>query len=109
MGELDNPLYSILPDGMAFYFPHQSQLNAYTYTEATQTTDGAISDHSQTEGPVPEINFSDLEFGEQLGEGAFGVVHRGHWKSRDVAVAIKRVAGKINKTEVEHYDNITVL
>ena len=50
-----------------------------------------------------EINFSDLEFGDQLGEGAFGVVYRGRWKSRHMDVAIKRVPGKINKTEVEHY------
>ena len=72
-------------------------------TEAVRTTDGAISGHLQTEGSVPEISFSDLEFGDELGEGAFGVVYRGHWKSRDLDVAIKRVPGKINKTEVEHY------
>ena len=62
---------------MAFCFPHHSR-------------------------SVPEISFSDLEFGEQLGEGAFGVVYRGHWKSRDMDVAIKRVPGKINETEVEN-------
>ena len=71
-------------------------------TESAQTTAGVHSGHSQSEGSVPEISFSDLEFGEQLGEGAFGVVYRGHWKSRDMDVAIKRVHGKINKTEVEH-------
>ena len=49
---------------------------------------------------MPEISFSDLDFGEQLGEGASGVVYRGHWKSRDMNVAIKRVPGNINKTEV---------
>ena len=75
---------------MVVYFPHHTQLN----TEAAQ---------ARQEGSVPEISFSDLEFGEQLGEGASSVVYRGHWKSRDVDVAIKRVPGKINKTEVEHY------
>ena len=50
---------------------------------------------------MPEICYSDLEFKDQLGEGAFGVVYRGHWMSRDMDVAIKRVPGKINKTEVE--------
>ena len=50
-----------------------------------------------------KINFSDLEFGDQLGEGAFGVVYSGRWKSRDMDVAIKRVPGKINITEVKHY------
>ena len=74
---------------------HPSQLNAYTYTEAAPAADGATS--------VPEISFSDLEFGDQLGEGAFAAVYRGHWKSGDMDVAIKRVPGKINKTEVEHY------
>ena len=72
-------------------------------TEAAQTTDGATGGHSQTEGSVPEISFSDLEIGDELGEGASGVVYRGHWKSRDMDVAIKRVPGKINKTEVEYY------
>ena len=72
-------------------------------TEGVQTTDGATSGHSQTEGSVLEISFSDLEIGDELGEGAFGVVYRGHWKSRDMDVAIKRVPGKINKTEVEYY------
>ena len=69
-------------------------------TETTQTKADAISGHSLTEGSVPEISFSDLEIGEQLGEGASGVVYRGHWKSRDMDVAIKRVPGRINKTEV---------
>ena len=73
----------------------------YIPTGAAQTTDGAIS--GQTKGSVPEISFFDLEFGEQLGEGAVDVVYSGHWKSRDTDVAIKRVPGKMNKTEVEHY------
>ena len=77
-------------------FSHHSQLPA----ESAQTANDAISGHSQTEGSVPEISFSDLEIGEQLGEGASGVVYRGHWKSRDLDVAIKRVPGSINKTEV---------
>ena len=67
-------------------------------TESAQTEDDVISGHP--EGSVPEISFSDLTIGEQLGEGASGVVYRGHWKSRDVDVAIKRVPGMINKTEV---------
>ena len=49
---------------------------------------------------MPEISFSDLEIGEQLGEGASGDVYRGHWKSRDMDVAIKRVPRSINKTKV---------
>ena len=69
-------------------------------TEATQTKADAVGGHSLTKGSVPEISFSDLEIGEQLGEGGSGVVYRGHWKSRDLDVAIKRVSGSINKTEV---------
>ena len=49
---------------------------------------------------LPEISFSDLEFGDQVGEGAFGIVYKGHWKSRDMGVAIKRVPGRINNEEV---------
>ena len=72
----------------------------HVLTEAAQSTGDAISGHSLTKGSVPEISFSDLEIGEKLGEGASGVVYRGHWKSRDMDVAIKRVPGNINKTEV---------
>ena len=73
----------------------------YIPIESAQNTAGIHSGHSQSEGSVLEINFSDLEFGEQLGEGASGVIYRGHWKSRDMDVAIKRVSGKLNETEVE--------
>jgi hypothetical protein len=57
--------------------------------------------HLQTEGSVPEISFFDLDFGKRLGEEAFGVVYRGHWKSRDMAVAIKRVPETFEKAEIE--------
>ena len=82
---------------------YHSQLYVFIPTESAQNAAGIHSGHSQTEGSVPEISFSDLEFGDELGEGASGVVYRGHWKSRDMDVAIKRVPGKINKTEAEDY------
>ena len=69
-------------------------------TEAVQSKKDAISGHLLTEGSVTKISFSDIEIGEQLGEGASGVVYRGHWKSREMDVAIKRVPGRIKKTEV---------
>ena len=61
------------------------------------------TESAQTDRSVTEIGYSDLAFGVQLGHGASGVVYRGHWKSRDMDVAIKRVLGKINETEVEHF------
>ncbi|KAL6050509.1 Tyrosine kinase, catalytic domain [Balamuthia mandrillaris] len=32
------------------------------------------------------IRFKDLEFGEQIGQGSFGVVYRGTWRLTDVAI-----------------------
>ena len=60
-----------------------------------QSSDGVI-----TSDAVPRISFSDLEFGDELGKGAFGSVYKGYWKSKSMTVAIKRVPGKINRQEV---------
>ncbi len=38
-----------------------------------------------------EIPWSEIEFQEEIGKGAFGVVHAAHW--RDLRVAVKSVAG----------------
>ena len=35
-----------------------------------------------------------------MGKGGFGSVYEGHWKSKNMTVAIKRVPGKINRQEV---------
>lgn len=40
---------------------------------------------------LASIDYRDLEFMNQLGEGGFGTVYRGRWKSRDKVVAIKRL------------------
>ena len=53
-----------------------------------------------TESSVPVISLSDLEFGEILGEGGQGVVHKGRWISKDVDVAIKKITGRVNEREV---------
>ena len=49
---------------------------------------------------MPKIEFSDLNFGEELGSGASGTVYQGWWLSRNTKVAIKRVVGRINRKEV---------
>lgn len=38
-----------------------------------------------------KIEMNELIFGKTLGEGGFGVVKKGKWKSRNVDVAIKQV------------------
>ena len=38
-----------------------------------------------------KIEMNELIFGKTLGEGGFGVVRKGKWKSRNVDVAIKQV------------------
>ena len=56
-----------------------------------------------------EIVYSELEFGEILGEGGQGAVYEGQWKSISFwktgshSVAIKRVLGKIRDQEVSYY------
>lgn len=46
------------------------------------------------------IEYSDLAFGEQLGEGGFATVYMGRWKSRDMTVAIKSSSQGIPTKEV---------
>ena len=57
-------------------------------------------DTQKKENEILQILFTDLEFGDELGEGAFGSVYKGHWKSQNMDVAIKRIPGKINREEV---------
>ena len=38
-----------------------------------------------------EIDLDDLEFGDLLGQGGFGAVFRGKWKSKGLHVALKKV------------------
>ena len=49
---------------------------------------------------VVKISFSDLNFGEKVGSGGFGTVFKGHWKSKGLDVAIKRLQTQIRKEEV---------
>jgi serine/threonine protein kinase len=51
---------------------------------------------------VVKISYSDLEFGETVGGGAFGTVYKGRWKSRGLEVAIKRATNVVKKEEVSN-------
>ena len=59
-------------------------------------------DSQEKESKVPQINYSDLEFGDAVGEGGFSIVYKGHWQSRNMDVAIKRMPGKLHKGEVRY-------
>jgi len=48
------------------------------------------------------IEYSDLTDLEAVGEGGFGKVWRGEWKSKGKTVAIKQVADVV-KNEVKHF------
>ena len=52
---------------------------------------------------VREIAYSELAFGDSLGIGGQGAVFKGEWKARNLAVAIKRVVGKIRHEEVSYF------
>lgn len=41
--------------------------------------------------PFAELSYDDFEFYEKLGDGSFGSVYRGRWKSQDKEVAIKKI------------------
>ena len=41
--------------------------------------------------PFAELAYDDFEFFEKLGDGSFGSVYRGRWKSQDKEVAIKKI------------------
>ena len=49
-----------------------------------------------------EIAYSELDFGDPLGVGGQGAVFQGQWKAISLAVAIKRVTGKIRHEEVSY-------
>ena len=49
---------------------------------------------------VTEIDFNDLELYGCLGEGGFGAVYKGKWKSKGMVVAVKRVTGNLEPREV---------
>ena len=50
--------------------------------------------------PLVQIDYTDLELGACLGEGGFGAVFHGKWKSKGKVVAIKKVTGQLNPREV---------
>ena len=43
-----------------------------------------------------QINFSDLEFYEKLGDGASGSVYRAKWLSKDKIVAVKKLLQNVD-------------
>ena len=49
---------------------------------------------------VRQIDFTDLEFGDEVGAGVGSAIYKGRWISRDLVVAIKQVGGRINEAEV---------
>ena len=48
------------------------------------------------------IAYSELDFGDSLGIGRQGTVFKGQWKTKGLAVAIKRVLGNITEQEVSY-------
>lgn len=46
---------------------------------------------SKSRMPFVEIDFSDLEFYERLGEGSAGSVYRALWTSKQKIVAVKKL------------------
>ncbi|XP_067951528.1 mitogen-activated protein kinase kinase kinase 7-like isoform X2 [Watersipora subatra] len=46
----------------------------------------AVASQKSTFGFVEEIDYNELKFGQVVGRGAFGTVHKAWWRGRDVAV-----------------------
>ncbi|KAL6079715.1 Tyrosine-protein kinase abl1 [Balamuthia mandrillaris] len=53
------------------------------------------------EGMSWEISWRELELAEQIGDGAFGTVWRGHWRNSEVA--IKQLSGLESEKSVEAF------
>ena len=53
-----------------------------------------VEQPSETDG-VEEIQFSDLEMQDKLGEGASGIISKGLWKSKSRPVAVKIFKGAV--------------
>ena len=48
-----------------------------------------ITGSSLSKASLTDIEFSDLEFKENVGSGGFGTVFKGRWVSQNKTVAIK--------------------
>lgn len=56
-----------------------------------------------------EININELEFGELLGTGSFGQVHRGTWKGTEVAIK-KIISADVTREQEKNFrDEVTFL
>lgn len=62
-----------------------------------------------------EVSDDDLEYGEVLGRGGFGIVRQGSWVSRDIEVALKRAEVHPDRSEANimrqlgHHPYVTAL
>jgi serine/threonine protein kinase len=52
---------------------------------------------------------SDLTVGEQLGVGGFGLVYRGTFKGRDVAIKMVQIARQTPQRAGREYENMQIL
>ena len=55
------------------------------------------------------VDFQELEVGQVVGRGNFGVVHRGRWNGRDVALKIIRIPTGYDTDSVSNYKEIAIL
>ena len=66
----------------------KKEIHKSTFSSFTQST----GDVSVTAGKLPmvpgvrEISLSDLEFGQQIGQGGFSVIHKGYCNGTPVAI-----------------------
>jgi len=73
--------------------------NNDTYDKQNKMGEGALSQAFKDK----MIPWSDIDLGEAIGQGNFGVVHKGRYKGRDVAVKIPRPDPPVPRTAADFF------
>ena len=67
-----------------------------------------VEDNSQ-KGDGLMVNIDKIEFGDVIGRGNFGVVHRGKWSGKDVALKTIKIPPGYDPDTISSYREIAVL
>ncbi|KAH0456057.1 hypothetical protein IEQ34_013964 [Dendrobium chrysotoxum] len=67
---------------------HSKSASSLETTASSQSGSSTVDEIEPNLVGDSEIRWEDLVLGEEIGEGSFGVVYRGHWIGSDVAIKV---------------------